>query len=906
LLFLIESVLIAQRGNPAVTSPTSRNRRNLLPKSNAESVPRESSSLLQEKRDRLVDAFLQGRAPDFIGQHAQLLDDYFLESFELSMTGPRMDIIRNPYAMIALGGYGRQEQSLHSDIDLLFLFKKKVPPAAEALIREIVYPLWDLGFEVGYATRSLKECIHLAGSDHEVLTSLLDARFLCGVSLLYTELRELLHKKILFRQSGKIINWLVERNTARHLHFGDSSFLLEPNLKEGQGGLRDYHTMLWVGKIKFDFKQARDFEYHGQLSHDEYKGLKEALSFIWDVRSRLHHMTGRKCDHLHLEFQEALAGALKIRGKDGQKPVERFLGELHGSMEFVKQRYLFFLHELGYPRRTKGGRKAQKSTHVEGIVVSGDALNFSSPEKIVDAPELLIHVFEESARLKLPLGAEARRLVREFSHLVDDRFRRSPDVVKSFERILMAPAPVFNVLSNMLETGFLIRFIPAFENLVNRIQYNEYHIYPVDKHSLRTVQMLKSFGSPDDRSNEPLCARFFKEMKNRKRLVWAALLHDIGKGVSGKAHSEKGAKIAHSLLTRFGYSPREVETVVSLVRDHLLLVKVATRRDLNDEETAIALARRIGNVETLKMLYLLTIADSMATGPKAWNDWTSVLLRELFLKVLSTLERGELASQEAVELVEGKKAEIIGEIESTEEKTDIENIFREMSPRYLLYMPGVLIREHIDLYRQLGDRDFVWDIRRANGADTRTVIICAKDRPGLFSRIAGVFTLNGVDILDAQIFTWRNNVALDIFEVKPPPDQIFEDDRWRRAEENLRAALADKLDVFSLLKRRIKTYRPRKPPISLMPNRVVIDNDSSSFYSIIEVFTYDFPGLLFSITDALFRCDLDIWVAKIATKIDQVVDVFYVRDFNGEKVTEPDLVAAIEAAVLEALPGNRQ
>jgi len=865
---------------------------------------RKTAQMLHDQRETLIAEFLKSDLPDFMDRHTGVLDDYFRESFESSLAGPFMNIIRNPYVMIALGGYGRQEQCIHSDIDLLILFKKKVPPAAEDLIREIVYPLWDLGFEVGYATRSLKECISLAGKDYEVLTSLLDARFICGASLLYTELLDLFRKKVLLRHSGKIIDWLVDRNVERHGHFGDSSYLLEPNLKEGQGGLRDYHTMLWIGKIRHDFKQRRDFEYTGQMSHNEYRRFAGSLAFIWKVRSRLHNLAGRKCDQLHLEYQVALAEELGFEQNNGQKPVERFLGELHGKMEFVKQHYLIYTREQGFPKRSRRGRKPNRKSQVSGLEIRKDLLAFKSPEKILETPELLIKIFEESARLKIALSAEAQRLVQEFAYLLDDAYRRRPDVVKSFERILMAPSPEIGALSTMLSTGILLRLIPEFKNLVNRIQYNEYHIYPVDKHSLRTVQMLKSLGTQEDPSSDFFDGFLLKEIKNRKRLYWAALLHDIGKGEPGGRHSETGAEIVQKRLIEFGYREKDVETMATLVRDHLLLVKTATRRDLNDEGTAIACARHIKDVELLKMLYLLTVADSMATGPKAWNEWSAVLLRELFLKVLSTLERGELASDEAVNIIEGKKAEILNSFDQASEREDMAAKFEFMSPRYLLYMPGTHIREHADLYRQLGEKEFVWDVKRANGSDTRTVILCAKDRPGLFSRIAGVFTLNGIDILDAQIFTWRNKVALDIFEVKPPPDQIFEAERWRRAEGNLQDALNGTLDITKALKQRKKLYRPKKPRISMVSDRVVIDNKTSSFFTIVEVFTYDFPGLLFCVTDALFRCGLDIWVSKIATRIDQVVDVFYVRDLEGQKVTDDDKVASIESAILEVLPGG--
>jgi [protein-PII] uridylyltransferase len=333
----------------------------------------------------------------------------------------------------------------------------------------------------------------------------------------------------------------------------------------------------------------------------------------------------------------------------------------------------------------------------------------------------------------------------------------------------------------------------------------------------------------------------------------------------------------------------------------LFLIKTASRRDLNDEGTAITCARKIKDIERLIMLYLLTVSDSISTGPKAWNEWTSALLRNLFLTVLNILKKGELATGEAVETVNKKKEEILLSASSLQEKQKLEQFFEVMSPRYLLYASAQDILEHIRLYKELGNTDFVWKVTRTLDSNTRVVTICAIDRPGLFSKISGVFTLNSIDILDTQAYTWRNNIALDIFKVKPPLDQIFETERWDKAEANLKSALAGELNLTEALKEKMSAYQSLRPRASKRPNRIVIDNEGSSFFTIIEVFANDFPGLLFSITDALFRCGLDVWVSKISTKVDQVVDVFYVRDFDGQKVDAPDRVLAIKKVLSDVL-----
>lgn len=866
-----------------------------------QNISEHPSKMLLQKRTSLISSLLKRKSSTFLKMHAGILDDYFHQSFQGSIVNSQISIDKNPYAIIALGGYGRKEQCVHSDIDLLFLFKKSISDKVEDLIQEIVYPLWDIGLEVGYATRSMEECVSFADKNFYVLTPLLDARFICGSPSIYSELMEQLREKIIYRQSKKIISWLIESNRERHSHFGDSTYLLQPNLKEGQGGLRDYHTMLWIGRIDFNLKQFRDLEYYGRLAHAEFQALIKALSFIWHVRNCLHQMAGRKCDQLHFEYQTELVKTLKFKRIKRQEPVETFLGELHARMEFIKQQHLMFL-EQGYLKKPKRKSKRLKYKKDEGLKVKKGMLRFHSLESVLDSPKLIIKIFEESARLNIPLSAEAKRIVNEFGNLVDDKFRTSTYVVKSFERILSAPVQTFNVLKEMLSTGFLERFIPEIKGIINRIQYDEYHLYPVDMHLLRTVQTIKNFAEAENNTYDPLYRNLYNELKHRKLLLWAAFLHDIGKGDPGKSHSERGAKIAKTLLSAKGLKPKEIETISFLIKEHLLLVKIATRRDIHDEETAIFCARKIKDVERLKMLYLLTIADSMATGPKAWNDWISTLLRDLFLKVLSILEKGELATREAVEIVEKKREEVIRSTHLPHRRESLESLFNVMSPRYLLFTPANELLKDIKLYNSLENKEFVWNITKASDRNTRTVKICAKDRPGLFSKIAGTFTLNNIDILDAQIFTWRNNIALDIFEVKPPLDKLFEDERWEKVEKNLKSALLGRLDLASELCAKMSAYRSIKPKTLKMPNRIVVDNTTSSFFTIVEVFTYDFPGLLFSITDALFRCKLDIWIAKISTKIDQVVDVFYVRDFDGQKVDSPEQEEAINIAIKEILP----
>jgi [protein-PII] uridylyltransferase len=432
--------------------------------------------------------------------------------------------------------------------------------------------------------------------------------------------------------------------------------------------------------------------------------------------------------------------------------------------------------------------------------------------------------------------------------------------------------------------------------LVHRIQYDEYHVHPVDKHSLRTVQVLKDFGSPGKDHEDSLYRQIFAEVARPELLLWGGLFHDVGKSVPGQDHARHGAELARKILGRLRFSAPDIDTIAFLIRDHLLLVNTATHRDLNDEKIVLQCARQIGDVDRLKMLYLLTVADSRATGPKAWNDWIAVLLKELFFKMFHILEKGELATPTAVNMVAMKRDELL-QVAQFVSRDELGKLFEQMSPRYLHYTPVKEIVRHIELYRRLGEAESLLETHIHRGSKYRTVTVCAKDRPGLFSRIAGVFTLNNLNILSAEIYTWRNGIALDIFKVSTPRDLLREEDTWTRARDNLRAALKGELDLELALEEKLRAYQAARPHTGLRPDRIVIDNRASDFFTVIEVYTHDFLGLLYKVTNALFRCGLNIWVAKIATKVDQVVDVFYVRDLDGQKVDSPEQVAAINDAI---------
>ncbi len=865
-------------------------------------MERPEASILIKKREALIKDFLAGKSIDLLKTLTSFLDEYFYTVFEKSVSARKMVVSGNPFAIIALGGYGRKEQCIHSDIDLLILFDKSVPLEVEAFVQEILYPLWDARFEVGYAIRNIEECIQMSFERFDILTTILDARFICGASLVYSSFMENFRSQLSGKRLKNTMNYLFEHGEKRLEDFGDSTYLVAPDLKSGFGGLRDYHTLLWYAKIKSNIKSRRDLEYYGFLSHFEYASLEDSLAYIWDIRNRLHHITKRKCDTLHFEYQTEMASLLGYENKTPQPDVELFLGELHGKMEFLKQLNQITFEDILSNCRIKKKSTLPKPTKTEGLVIKNRRLYFANTVIILQKPDLLLKVFLESGQTKTPLSIEAMRVVSEFCHLVDGEIKADPRCVKIFKQTLGLSYWKFNVLNGMLSTGILEKFIPEFSAIVNKIQYNHYHLFPVDKHSIRCVQVINSFKEPGTSRMNTLYAGVFKEVRNKNVLLVAALLHDIGKSDPAKEHSKRGVKIASPILDRLGFNPSEKEDVLFLIQHHLLLAKTATRRDIFDEETAVSTANTIGKIRLLRMLFLLTVADSKATGPKAWNDWTENLIKDLFLKTMGVIKTGELASKKTQRLIDKKKTQVLALLRERWRKEEVNKQLDSMSRRYLLYVPPQNIVDHINLYRNLKDRDFIWQITKESDSEIRTVSICGRDKPGIFSKIAGIFFLNHIDIVASQAYSLGDSHILDIFKVMPPKDLIFEREKWEKAEKDLTQALDDDHFLDTALGK-VSDTLAISPGTAPATNQVRIDNETSSFFTIIEVLTYDFPGLLFSVTNALYRNGLNVNVAMVGGKVDQVIDIFYVKDIDDEqKIESEKKLEQIKASILNSLP----
>ncbi|MDZ7696446.1 MAG: [protein-PII] uridylyltransferase [Deltaproteobacteria bacterium] len=794
-------------------------------------------------------------------------------------------------------GYGRKELNIHSDIDLIILFEKRIPSEAKTLATEVFYPLWDLGIELGYAVRSVKECLKLCQNDFEVMTSMMDARFICGDSPLYLSFMEGLRNKVIQRKKALWFRWLEERHRIRKEIYGDAGYLLEPHVKEGIGGLRDYHHLLWVSKAFFELDSARDLEYMGKLSHNEYIELREALGLIWQVRNHLHQLSGRNNDRLGFEYQKKIADRLGFEGKGDVMAVEQFMGKVHTAMIFLKELHRSFV-TAHLPEKGRKPAFSRADELAESLHVHRGEIEFDSATAILSDPALLTRIFEEGARLRIPLSMAAKRLVKEFLYLVDDAYRRQPSVVAAFMAILKGPG-TFESLEQMFETGFLEALFPEFEPIKERVLFDAYHIYPVGRHSIETVRCLKDIGRGE---TDILLVDMMSEMDDPGPLFLAGLFHDIGK--TRADHDIKGAEIASAILERMGWGPEAREDVMFLIRNHLLLMKTATRRDLGEEKVVVQCARKMGDIKRLKMLYLLTWADAKATGPRAWNEWTAKLLIELFFKVLHILEKGELATMDAAKQVE-ETMEILGDMLSREGlETDPDALFAIMSPRYVLNCAPRDMAGHIQMVQDLNEKvakkkggTFRLDVQENESESCFEMTVISHDRPGLFADIAGVLALHHIDIFEANIYTWRDGTAVDLFKVTPPPDPLRVREVWEKIEQDMKRAFTGKLGLTYRLEEKDASSLLSKRPGPSQPPVVHLNNRDSDFFTLIEVFADDRIGLLHMLARTLFELRLDIRVAKITTKANRITDVFYVRDLEGQKIEDTEQLKEIKDAL---------
>ena len=603
-----------------------------------------SRNYLQRGRARLLEIHRAGAGGmEVVSAYSGMMDHLICHLYNVAgeEVARRFPGLKPKCAVIAQGGYGRGELNPHSDIDLLFLYTWKVTPIIESLTEKILYTLWDAGLQVGNAVRTISETMRLAEGDIKVKTALLDTRFLCGDYALYQEFESAVEKRLVKKQVGRFIREKLEESRARHAGFGGSVYLLEPDVKEGQGGLRDIHTARWIARVSQGAKSFDELARNGIVNAADVANLSDAQDFLLRVRNQLHFSTGKHQDQLTFEEREKAAAALGFAGEGTLKAVEVFMRAYYLHAVEIQRLSSLIVHRLhDCSRRFFSGRAVFSKTLRDGVRISRGHLTVTKPEILRDDPVNLIRVFADAQQNRCELSHETRQALREHLALVDESFRRSAEGNSAFFDILRWKERVYETLAEMHACGVLGAFIPEFGRLLCMALHDAYHIYTVDQHSLRLINEIERLKAGEYRSALPLLTELAREADKIELLYLGLMFHDIGKGFGG-GHSEIGARMVRPIVRRLRLNVDDGALVEFLVRYHLLMTNTAFRRDLEDPKTIFDFARTVGTVKNLKMLYLLTFADVKGVGPEVWNAWKASLLGELYVKTLNILEEFE-------------------------------------------------------------------------------------------------------------------------------------------------------------------------------------------------------------------------------------------------------------------------
>jgi len=826
---------------------------------------------------------------------------------ELEKEGLKEDV---NLVLLALGSYGRKELSPHSDVDLLFLVPDNISEWTRVFTERMLYLLWDTGLDVGYSTRTAKDCFSLAQENYDVLTSILDARFLKGDAKFLDRFKGEFAKKVLEKVGADFVRAkrkIMEERLTRH---GGTVYVLEPNVKEGMGSLRDIQAAQWVAKVLFQVDSLEELSRSADqdvLDPHDYRLLAESLHFLLRVRCDLHFTSSAARDLLTMERQPALAERFGIKEQDGVPAVERFMQEYYRHTGRVHHITMGIVRKsMDRGRKTpRILRKFKERDLGDGffsrdgsIYIRGNAHDFFN-----EKPVRIMEAFTRYQKGSLDLSPELTLGIRKCLNLVDDGFRSDPETRRLFFSILKEDRRLYDTLLLMNELNFLGTYIPEFATIHCKMQHDYYHTYTVDEHSIRAIKEVVEL--PGAQSNTmQLYKKVLDEIKgSRILLLTTLLLHDVGKG-KGSNHSETGAVMAGEAGKRLGLKEEQIETIQFLIRNHLLLSHVAQRRDLHEERTILETARKIGDNERLKLLYLITMADLKAVGPGVWNEWKASLITELFLETNRAIEQGETSREEVMERIILAKTYVEQHLKSDYAVKDIRGQLNSLTERaYMLYRPSVLTHL-IGMRLKMGEEMMQLSWRQARSGGYTNLFVVTHDHPGLFAKIAGVLAANNVNILGAQIFTGIDGIVFDVLHVtdsilKPIQDRM----KFRIVNMELEKVIAGDMDVDELFRTRSLSLPldRRDRTQTKAPTRVEIDTEISDDHTVVDVYTADRIGLLYRITSTLAGLGLSIHTAKVSTKVDQAVDVFYVKDLNGEKVSDSAELERIRKSLLETL-----
>ncbi|MFG1418824.1 [protein-PII] uridylyltransferase [Xanthobacter sp. V0B-10] len=813
-------------------------------------------------------------------------------------------------AVAAVGGYGRGMLAPGSDTDILFVLPYKQTAWGESVAEAILYILWDLGLKVGHATRSVDECLRQARADFTIRTSILEARFLAGDKALFHDLEQRFDKEVVEGTAAEFVAAKMAEREERLRRAGQSRYLVEPNVKDSKGGLRDLHTLFWIAKYVYRVQTTSQLVAKEVFTREEARLFTRCEDFLWSVRCHLHFLTGRAEDRLSFDVQREMAQRLGYTEHPGQKDVERFMkhyflvakdvGDLTAILSAALEE-----HQAkpvpglrGMVERLRPGHRRAALKDTPDFILDHDRLNVADAEVFKRDPVNLIRIFHVADKRNLALHPDAMRLMARSLPLIDAKLRDNPEANRLFLEVLASKNAPETVLRRMNEAGVLGRFLPEFGKVVAMMQFNMYHHYTVDEHLLRCIGILSEIEHKNNPENG-LANELMATVKNRNLVYVAMLLHDIAKG-RPEDHSTAGARIARRLCPRLGMTPVETETVAWLVEQHLIMSTVAQSRDLSDRKTIENFASVVQSLERLKLLTIITTADIRAVGPGTWNSWKAQLLRTLYYETEPVLTGGfsEVDRGKRVTAAQSQLRHALADWPPEK----VEAYLARHYPSYWLRMDLEAKLRHarfIDATESAGE-SIATQITMEPGRGVTTLTVLAPDHPKLLSIIAGACAAAGANIMDAHISTTTDGLALDTIAIR----RAFErdDDEERRAgriREAVEQALKGEVRLPEVMARKLPKGRRT---FSLEPE-VMVNNSWSNRHTVVEVSGLDRPGLLFALTNTLSRLNLNIASAHVATFGERAVDVFYVTDLMGAKITGAARQSAIRRALVAVFEG---
>jgi [protein-PII] uridylyltransferase len=812
-------------------------------------------------------------------------------------------------AVVAVGGTGRGEMAPFSDVDLLFLTPYKQTAWGESVIESMLYILWDLKLKIGQSVRSIDDCVRLARTDLTIRTALLEKRFICGDRAPFDELEARLWKGLFLKTGHEFVEAKLDERDKRHARHGGSRYLLEPNIKEGKGGLRDLQSLHWISKYLYRTESAWDLVEMGVFEQDEVRRFADASKFIWAVRCHLHDLAGRAQEQLTFDRQVEIAQRMGFKDHDGRIAVEHFMQAYFrhaknvGDLTRIFSAALEAQHAKAPPRLSMLLRalsfRSVTSDPKQPFVVRDGRLSVRDDQVFSSDPVNLLRLFRDAARLDGLIHPAALRLVTQNLDLIDDDLRANPAAIALFLEMLTDPVNGEWLLRMLNETAVLGRFVPKFGRVVAMMQFNMYHHYTVDEHTIQTIATLNRIERLEAREDHPVATEIIKGGFNRRVLYMALFVHDLGKG-DPRDHSEYGAEIAATVCPNLGFDRAETEMVVWLVRHHLLMSDVAQKRDTSDPRTVKDFAAIVQSPTRLRLLLVLTVCDIRGVGPGVWNNWKAQLLRRLYWDTRDFLTGGSDDISRAIRVEEARTAlaERLADWPEADRAAEFE---RHYQP-YWLGLDTDTQAIIAELARKAKSSDkFSSRFLPDESHDATKACLYMPDHPGIFSRMAGAFALAGASVVDARTYTTADGMACSTFWIQDREGHPFEASRLPRLKRTIERILKGEVIARDALRAR-RRNKPREMPF-MVPTRIVFDNDGSDLYTVIEVNARDRLGLLHLLTRTLTGLNINIFSAVIATYGEHAVDVFYVKDLFGHKIRSAQKLANIERRLIEAVEG---